>query len=127
MSSLTKSFLLALAAAATTTQAAAVGAFSGDMTYYAPGLGACGEMNTASDAIVAVAPAQYGSDANPNNAAVCGEMIRISYNGKTATATVRDKCPECASGSIDVSPALFTQLAAEAQGRVQVTWEYVQV
>ncbi|KAI1460033.1 RlpA-like double-psi beta-barrel-protein domain-containing protein-containing protein [Annulohypoxylon moriforme] len=99
-------------------------AFSGDMTYYAPGLGACGKYNNANDHIVAVAPAQYGNDANPNKAKVCGKKIKIHYGGKTATATVVDKCPECASGSIDVSPAVFKQLASLDKGRVKVTWNY---
>ncbi|KAI0883774.1 barwin-like endoglucanase [Annulohypoxylon maeteangense] len=100
-------------------------AYSGDMTYYAPGLGACGKYNNQNDHIVALAPAQYGYDANPNNAKVCGKKIKISYGGKSATATVVDKCPECLSGSIDVSPAVFKQLASLDKGRVKVTWNYV--
>ncbi|KAI1088900.1 barwin-like endoglucanase [Rostrohypoxylon terebratum] len=100
-------------------------AFSGDMTYYTPGLGACGKTNTQADHIVAVSPAQYGNDANPNKAKVCGRKIKISYGGKSATATVTDKCPECLSGSIDVSPSVFKELAPLAKGRVKVTWNYV--
>ncbi|KAI0848469.1 RlpA-like double-psi beta-barrel-protein domain-containing protein-containing protein [Daldinia vernicosa] len=111
--------LLLLAAAAS--QALA---YSGDMTYYTPGLGACGKYNSEADHIVALAPAQYGHDANPNNAKVCGRKINIHYNGKTASATVVDKCPSCASGSIDVSPSVFQQLAPLAKGRVKVTWGY---
>ncbi|KAI1212591.1 barwin-like endoglucanase [Annulohypoxylon truncatum] len=114
-----RSTVLAVALAATQGLA-----YSGDMTYYTPGLGACGKYNTESDHIVALAPAQYGYDANPNNAAVCGKTIKISYGGKTATATVVDKCPECASGSIDVSPAVFKELASLDKGRVKVTWSY---
>ncbi|KAI0138087.1 RlpA-like double-psi beta-barrel-protein domain-containing protein-containing protein [Hypoxylon sp. NC0597] len=99
-------------------------AYSGDMTYYTPGLGACGKYNNENDHIVALAPAQYGYDANPNKAKVCGRKINIHYNGKTASATVVDKCPSCASGSIDVSPAVFKQLASLDKGRVKVTWGY---
>ncbi|KAI4859695.1 RlpA-like double-psi beta-barrel-protein domain-containing protein-containing protein [Hypoxylon rubiginosum] len=99
-------------------------AYSGDMTYYTPGLGACGKYNSESDHVVALAPAQYGSDANPNKAKVCGRKISVHYGGKTATATVVDKCPSCASGSIDVSPAVFKQLASLDKGRVKVTWAY---
>ncbi|XXH02576.1 hypothetical protein Hte_008953 [Hypoxylon texense] len=113
------SVVLALASAA----GSAI-AYSGDMTYYTPGLGACGKYNSESDHIVALAPAQYGSDANPNKAKVCGRKISIHYGGKTATATVVDKCPGCASGSIDVSPAVFKQLAGLDRGRVKVTWGY---
>ncbi|KAI0172484.1 RlpA-like double-psi beta-barrel-protein domain-containing protein-containing protein [Hypoxylon sp. FL1284] len=114
------SILLALAACASSAVA-----YSGDMTYYTPGLGACGKQNTEADHIVAVAPAQYGHDANPNNAKVCGRRIKIKYGGRSATATVVDKCPSCASGSIDVSPAVFRQLAPLDKGRVKVTWSYV--
>ncbi|KAI5867568.1 RlpA-like double-psi beta-barrel-protein domain-containing protein-containing protein [Durotheca rogersii] len=99
-------------------------AYAGDMTYYTPGLGACGKYNKESDRIVALSPAQYGRDANPNKAKVCGRKISIHYQGKTATATVVDKCPGCASGSIDVSPAVFRQLAPLDKGRVRVTWGY---
>ncbi|KAI1804801.1 RlpA-like double-psi beta-barrel-protein domain-containing protein-containing protein [Daldinia bambusicola] len=100
-------------------------AFTGDMTYYTPGLGACGKQNSASDHIVALSPAQYGHDANPNLAKVCGRTINIRYGGRTASATVVDKCPGCASGSIDVSPAVFRQLAPLDKGRVRVEWGYV--
>ncbi|KAI2634805.1 RlpA-like double-psi beta-barrel-protein domain-containing protein-containing protein [Hypomontagnella submonticulosa] len=113
------STLVAVAVAAT--QALA---YSGDMTYYTPGLGACGKWNSEADHIVALAPAQYGHDANPNKAKVCGRKINIHYNGKSATATVVDKCPGCASGSIDVSPSVFKQLAPLSKGRVKVTWGY---
>ncbi|KAI8957742.1 RlpA-like double-psi beta-barrel-protein domain-containing protein-containing protein [Daldinia sp. FL1419] len=118
MSPITKTLLLLAAAAS---QALA---YSGDMTYYTPGLGACGKWNSEADAIVALSQAQYGHDANPNNAKVCGRRINIHYGGKTATATVVDKCMGCASGSIDVSPAVFRQLAPLDKGRVKVTWGY---
>ncbi|KAF3061591.1 Papain inhibitor [Daldinia childiae] len=90
-------------------------AFSGDMTYYAPGLGACGNYNTESEAVVAMSPSQDGN---------CGRTININYNGKTVSATVVDKCPGCAGDSIDVSPSVFEQLESLDAGRVQVTWEY---
>ncbi|KAI1379860.1 RlpA-like double-psi beta-barrel-protein domain-containing protein-containing protein [Hypoxylon crocopeplum] len=111
--------LLTLAAASTR-----VLAYAGDMTYYTPGLGACGTWSSGTSHIVAVAPAQYGHDANPNKAKVCGRKMTIHYGGKSATATVVDLCPECASGSIDVSPAVFEELAPLDRGRVRVTWGY---
>ncbi|KAK6952386.1 hypothetical protein Daesc_006922 [Daldinia eschscholtzii] len=119
MAPITKTLLLLAAAAAR--QALA---YSGDMTYYAPGLGACGKWNTEADHIVALSPAEYGYDANPNNAKVCGRTINIHYNGQTASATVVDRCQGCASGSIDVSPAVFRSLAPLDKGRVKVTWGY---
>ncbi|KAI1410293.1 RlpA-like double-psi beta-barrel-protein domain-containing protein-containing protein [Hypoxylon sp. FL1857] len=85
------------------------------MTYYYPGLGACGGTNSNSDAVVAMPPSQDGH---------CGKTINIHYNGKTATAKVVDKCPGCAGDSIDVSPSVFQEFVDLSKGRVQVTWEY---
>ncbi|OTA56009.1 hypothetical protein K449DRAFT_336853 [Hypoxylon sp. EC38] len=90
-------------------------AFSGDMTFYYPGVGACGGTNTNNDMVVAMSPNQDGH---------CGKTIKISYGGKTATALVVDKCPGCPGDNIDVSPAVFDELANPDKGRVQVTWEY---
>lgn len=39
-------------------------------------------------------------------------------------ATVVDLCPGCASGSIDLSPVTFEQLATLDAGRIQVSWDY---
>ncbi|KAI0197590.1 RlpA-like double-psi beta-barrel-protein domain-containing protein-containing protein [Astrocystis sublimbata] len=91
-------------------------AFSGDMTYYNPGLGACGWTNGDGDAVVALSPSKSGN---------CGRQIRIHYNGKSTTAKVVDKCPGCGDESIDVSPTVFDQLANRDQGRVHVTWEFI--
>ncbi|RYP44619.1 hypothetical protein DL768_008940 [Monosporascus sp. mg162] len=118
MSALTK-FLAAVAVSASTAVA-----FTGDMTFFTPGLGACGRVNTASDPVVALAPAQYGSFPNPNNSPQCGRWITIHGNGRTTAAQVVDLCPECASGSIDVSPVIFDDIAPLDVGRVQVTWEF---
>lgn len=103
------------------TMASAVGlavASSGDMTYYAPGLGSCGGTNSESDAIVALSYLQYNG-ANP-----CGKTINITLNGKTTTATVVDKCMGCAEDAIDVSPSVFDKLASLDVGRTTVEWEF---
>ncbi|KAI0970146.1 riboflavine-aldehyde-forming enzyme [Xylaria arbuscula] len=94
----------------------AVVANAGDMTYYNPGLGYCGWTNGDNDAVVALSPGEVTGN--------CGKTIKIHKDGKTATAKVVDKCPGCATGSIDVSPAVFKQLANLDQGRVKVTWEF---
>lgn len=96
---------------------AAVASYSGDMTYYNPGLGACGETNTDSDAVAAVSSAVYNSGGG------CNKVATISYNGKSTTARVVDLCPSCATGSIDVSPTVFQALSPLSAGRIQVTWE----
>ncbi|KAF2973096.1 hypothetical protein GQX73_g678 [Xylaria multiplex] len=92
-------------------------AYSGDMTYYNPGLGFCGQTNGDNDEVVALSPGDVSGK--------CGKTIRIHKDGKTATAKVVDKCPGCAGGSIDVSPVVFDKLANRDQGRVKVTWEFI--
>ncbi|KAI0965462.1 RlpA-like double-psi beta-barrel-protein domain-containing protein-containing protein [Xylaria arbuscula] len=90
--------------------------FTGDITYYQPGLGACGETSTDSEAVVALSTSQY--DGN------CGKTMTITKDGKTATAKVVDKCMSCASGSIDVSSTVFQSLVDLSVGRTTVTWSF---
>ena len=90
--------------------------FTGDITYYQPGLGACGQTNTDSELVVAMSPAQY--DGN------CGKSITITKDGKTAHAKVVAKCPSCASGSIDVSSTVFQSLVDLSVGRTTVSWSF---
>ncbi|KAI0470609.1 RlpA-like double-psi beta-barrel-protein domain-containing protein-containing protein [Xylariaceae sp. FL0804] len=106
----------ALAVPAPFTNTSRSGAHSGDLTYYEPGLGACGETNSASDHVVALSQSDYPGG--------CGKTITIYKGGKTATATVVDKCMGCAAGDIDVSPTVFEEIADLAVGRLQVTWDY---
>lgn len=140
----------------------ALAAQSGDMTYFTPGLGACGTQNTADDPIVALSAQQFpgglvpgvgvgvagvGVGVGPQYRGPCGQQISISLVGApgwkrrsvvggsgmrwglrrrgTVTATVTDKCPECAAGDIDASPAVFRQLSDMSKGRVKVQWEFV--
>lgn len=105
--------------------------FTGRMTWYdAEGglgahAGACGQVNSRGDAIVAMNGAQFGDYPNPNNAPICGKKIVIQYQGKTTEATVTDKCPssECAFGDIDVTQEVFLAVAPELSA-FQVTWYF---
>lgn len=82
--------------------------YSGRATYYAVGLGSCGQNNVASDYIVALNSAQYGSGyPGPQ----CGKQIWISYGGQTTTATIMDECPGCGYGDLDLSQGLFEHFA----------------
>ncbi|KAI1495180.1 RlpA-like double-psi beta-barrel-protein domain-containing protein-containing protein [Biscogniauxia mediterranea] len=92
--------------------------FTGDITYYTPGLGACGSTSTDTEHVVALASSQFsGSDP-------CGKTIEITKDGKTTTATVVDKCPSCAEGAIDVSSTVFESIADLSVGRTTVTWKF---
>ncbi|KAF2196689.1 hypothetical protein GQ43DRAFT_354729, partial [Delitschia confertaspora ATCC 74209] len=103
--------------------------YTGDLTYYSPGLGACGVTSGDKDAIVSVS--HYTFDAvqkgsNPNSNPLCGKKIRAqrTFNGKAASAdlTVVDRCTGCEPTDLDVSPGVFSNLANPDQGRVVVTW-----
>jgi hypothetical protein len=121
------------------------------MTYYAPGLGACGYTSTGQQNIVSISHLVFDAvpnGGNPNHCPLCGKQIRISHanqDGTTASvmATVVDRCKRyllpfslalkltsckgvgCAPTDLDVAPAVFTQLAPMGDGRVKATWEWV--
>ncbi|KAI8633893.1 RlpA-like double-psi beta-barrel-protein domain-containing protein-containing protein [Xylariaceae sp. FL1651] len=100
----------------TSSTVASRSSYTGDITYYQPGLGACGETNTDSEHVVALSPADYNGN--------CGKTITITKDGKKVSAKVVDKCPSCASGSIDVSSTVFEALADLSVGRTTVSWSF---
>ncbi|KAI1429367.1 RlpA-like double-psi beta-barrel-protein domain-containing protein-containing protein [Xylaria sp. FL1777] len=131
MQSFTK-IILAIAATAGLVSAApaalASRSMSGDLTYYAPGLGACGVYNSESDAIVALSWElfdQYTPNGNPNLNSLCGRKIQISRGGKSAVVTVEDRCTGCQLNDLDVPVNVFSKLADPNAGRVQMTWNWV--
>ncbi|PWZ01427.1 hypothetical protein BCV70DRAFT_152661, partial [Testicularia cyperi] len=94
--------------------------YSGRATYYAAGLGACGNYNTGSDFIVALNAAQYGNLGQRSS--WCGRTIAITYNGITQYATVQDACPSCPYGGLDMSQALFQSFTSLDKGVFQMSW-----
>ncbi|ANB15607.1 hypothetical protein AWJ20_3244 [Sugiyamaella lignohabitans] len=101
------------------------GQFSGQATFYEVGLGACGITNTDSDFIAALNAPMFGDFPNPNANPNCGKKAQIFRNGKSVTVTITDKCPTCAYGNLDLSPAAFDVIADPAEGRVEITWSWV--
>lgn len=126
--------------------------YTGDLTYYDPGLGACGIDSGDNDAIVAVShytfdAAQTGS--NPNQNPLCGKKIRArrvnESTGKSVSidVTVIDRCEPlldadkmiaatdhvlgtgCQPTDLDVSPAMFDKMADHGLGRVTMTWAWL--
>lgn len=101
--------------------------FSGEGTYYAPGLGACGETNTDTDLIVAISYDlfdQYTPNGNPNKNTLCGKKIIASYEGKSVEVTVVDRCEGCAHYDLDFSPSAFSDIAEQSLGRIDITWKW---
>ncbi|KAF2847093.1 hypothetical protein T440DRAFT_457325 [Plenodomus tracheiphilus IPT5] len=108
--------------------------YTGDLTYYDPGLGACGIDSGDSEPVVAIShytfdAAQTGSD--PNQNPLCGRKIRArrvnESTGKSVSidVTVIDRCTGCQPTDLDVSPAMFDKMADHALGRVTVTWAWL--
>ncbi len=98
--------------------------YSGDLTYYTVGMGACGFDDSGKDTttnIVAISKDLMGAQSNGNP--MCDKTITISYNGVTTQATVRDKCDGCSMHDIDVSEAAFLHVFGDlGVGRKTVTW-----
>ncbi|KAJ2718878.1 hypothetical protein GGI07_005543 [Coemansia sp. Benny D115] len=99
--------------------------FSGDGTYFTPGLGSCGLTNTDDDLIVAINAPQYGTTANPNQAPVCGQCILAKGPKGEVKVTVTDRCPVCKSGDLDFSPSAFEKIGDFDDGRIPITWQFV--
>lgn len=112
--------------------------FTGDLTYYSTGLGACGETSADTDYIVAVswhlfdaAGSTSSNGGNSNANPLCGRKIRAQRTDardgqqKSVDLRVVDRCTGCAPTDIDTTITVFTQLAAEDLGRVDVTWAWL--
>ena len=109
------------------------GPYTGDLTYYEPGLGACGITSSSSDNIVAVShtlfdAAQTGSD--PNQNPLCGRKIRAKRykegtGERSVDLTVVDRCVGCKSTDIDTTISAFEKLADTDLGRVTASWSWL--
>jgi expansin (peptidoglycan-binding protein) len=106
-------------AAENTTASATTGTGSGDATYYAVGLGACGWTNTDSENVVAINAPQWEAGKH------CGQWVTITGAAGTAKAKVVDLCPGCASGDLDMSPVLFeATIGSKDIGRAKMEWSF---
>ncbi|KAJ5658654.1 uncharacterized protein N7484_002303 [Penicillium longicatenatum] len=105
------------------------GPYSGDLTYYDPGLGACGDTNTASELICAVSHIVFdaaSTSSNPNDNPLCGLKIRIRRDGQSVDVTVVDRCVGCEKTDLDVTEKAFEQVANIPQGRVTMEWAWLE-
>jgi hypothetical protein len=113
--------------------------FTGELTYYGPGLGACGEVSTEDDAIVAVshllfdaAGSSTNTGGNSNMNPLCGKMLRAQrYDPdrgamRSVDLKVVDRCTGCAPTDLDTTVAIFGEMANVDRGRVDVTWAWLQ-
>ncbi|KAL2057407.1 hypothetical protein ABVK25_002460 [Lepraria finkii] len=102
--------------------------YTGELTYYGPGLGACGVTSSDDDHIVSISHFVFNAVAtgsNPNANPLCKHKIRAVRGGNSIDLTVVDRCVGCKSTDIDVSPGALRQLADPNLGRVEVTWAWL--
>ncbi|KAK1983607.1 SCP-like extracellular protein [Colletotrichum cereale] len=101
------------------------GPFWGDITFFNPGLSACGRVDGDGSMVVAISHLKMGSQSNGNP--LCGRQVHIKGPKGTATVTVTDKCMGCAAHDIDVSPAVFERVAGGlGLGRVgNIEWSLI--
>ncbi|KAI8879163.1 hypothetical protein K501DRAFT_227127 [Backusella circina FSU 941] len=98
---------------------------SGEVTFFTPNTGACGNKNKASDLIVALGSAYYGSFNKESS--YCGDQIYIeTADGKKhVTVTVQDACESCAKDHLDLSPAAFEKLGSFVTGVLQIKYKFL--
>jgi hypothetical protein len=107
------------------------GTQTGQGTFYATGLGACGITNKDTDFIAAVSHLLFdnfpGYEAgDPNSNPVCNRKISATYQGKSVTVTVTDRCTGCAETDLDFSPSAFDTIADPSVGRISgMQWVWV--
>jgi hypothetical protein len=101
---------------------------TGEATYYNNiGTDACGgQIDPTSQDLVAISHLWFTS-ANPNDDPVCdGYSVQFTYNGQTFTLPIEDSCAACDQTHIDLSQAVFEQLAPLSQGVISpLTWQFV--
>jgi len=108
------------------------GTQTGQGTFYGTGLGACGITNNDGQYIAAVSHLLFDAfpgynGVNPNTNPVCGRKITATYQGKSVTITVVDRCAAdtCQVGNIDFSTSAFSILAEFSVGRISgMTWTW---
>ncbi|KAL4734502.1 RlpA-like double-psi beta-barrel-protein domain-containing protein-containing protein [Aspergillus similis] len=104
------------------------GPYTGDLTYYDPGLGSCGITSTSSEKICAVSHVVFDAaltSGNPNENPLCGLKLRIRRGGRSVDVKVVDRCPGCNVDDLDVSSSVFEELGDLAEGRVTVEWAWL--
>lgn len=52
-------------------------------------------------------------------------LEKRQLGGGGVTVTVVDRCPVCAENDLDLSPAAFSAVGEEAEGRVEIEWTWL--
>ncbi|EJD03838.1 barwin-like endoglucanase [Fomitiporia mediterranea MF3/22] len=101
----------------------------GDGTFFDVGLGSCGITSSSTEMVAAISKQVYdgypGATGNPNNNPICGKEVKATYQGKSVTVKIVDRCDGCTGPTdLDFSRGAFDQLADEGAGRIQIEWQW---
>ncbi len=55
----------------------------------------------------------------------CGSCILVTGPNDSIKLKVVDRCPECASGDVDMTQEAFAQIADLIDGRINISWRFV--
>jgi hypothetical protein len=105
------------------------GPYQGELTYYAPGLGACGIVSKDGDNIVSLSHLLFdavSTGMNPNANPLCGKMIRARRSTASVDLKVVDRCTGCQPRDLDITEKVFAKLANVDEGRVDVEWSWLE-
>ncbi|KAG7397254.1 hypothetical protein PHYBOEH_001066 [Phytophthora boehmeriae] len=106
--------------------------FEGDGTSYTLGDVSSGNCNFMS--AISTASTNYAALNNDqwDNLANCGRCAEVSCiddqcTDQTTTAVVQilDRCPECSSGDLDLSPTVFKNITGSDPSRLSIRWRFV--
>jgi expansin (peptidoglycan-binding protein) len=98
------------------------GSRAGEGTYYdADGTGNCSFARDDSRPLRVAAM----NDPDWEGSAVCGSCAAVRGPEGSVTVRIVDRCPECASGDLDLSPDAFREIAPLERGRVPIEWSEV--
>lgn len=78
--------------------------------------------------IVAASATLFSKWGGGTESALCGKKVKITSGSKSVEATIKDECPadECTVGSLDMSPAVFKELAELSVGRLtDLEWAFM--
>ena len=115
----TSSILLLLPFTLTLAAPLNVLASSGEMTYFHPGLGACGGNHGDGDMIVAISSNRYDA------ADQCGRRIKVRGDAGETVVKVVDRCVGCAPDDLDLSPEAFkAAVGTLGVGRTRASWQW---
>ncbi|KAI8138844.1 RlpA-like double-psi beta-barrel-protein domain-containing protein-containing protein, partial [Fennellomyces sp. T-0311] len=100
---------------------------TGTGTFFTPSTeggstGACGDFNEDDAEIVALVSNEFYGDSS-SKSDWCGKKVEITVDGKSATATITDMCPECKTGDLDMTKAVFQQLGDLETGELDISWK----